>query len=217
MKKIFPKILLLFLFVNAASTFSQIDGPIEGLDDIELNQIQWELVRDHFAVEAIKMLARIDTLNYEIDSLKQVLVMIDNYDCEAELYALVGATKEQVADYRKKLDEAESLVSSNNTPYDAANRIFSELNNSKIKCLPEFNERVSALKKNLETVGYTEARITDADFYEVVYGDVLTGISLKFFGTVDKWKLIWESNRSEIEDPDFIYPGQILKIPADLR
>lgn len=217
MKKIFPKILLLFLFINAASTFSQIDGPIEGLDDIELNQIQWELVRDHFAVEAIKMLARMDTLNYEIDSLKQVLVMIDNYDCEAELYALVGATKEQVADYRKKLDEAESMVSSNNTPYDAANRIFSELSNSKIKCLPEFNERVFALKKKLETVGYTEARITDDDFYEVVYGDVLTGISLKFFGTVDKWKLIWESNRSEIEDPDFIYPGQILKIPADLR
>lgn len=217
MKKIFTKILLLFLFISVSSSFSQVDGPIDGLDGIELNQEQWELVRDHFAVEAIKMLARIDTLSYEIDSLKQVLVMIDNYDCEEELFAIVGATKEQVSDYRIKLDEAESLVSNNIAPNDPVSRIFAELNNSKIKCLPEFNERVSALKKKLETVTYTEVQNADEDFYEVVYGDVLTGISLKFFGTVNKWRLIWENNRSEIEDPDYIYPGQILKIPANKK
>ena len=204
---------LLLLIISSAGVFAQTDKLPDKLPD-ELNQKQWEFVRDMYAIDAILLLAKLDTLNLEIDSLKLLKEYTENFDCEAELYAIVGATKEQVADYRRKLDEAELITGSNNAPQDAARNLVSELSSSKIRCLPEFNERVSALRLKIDNIKYTEIPETAKDTYEVVYGDVLTGISLKFFGTVDQWELIWNANKTEIDNPDFIYPGQILKIPV---
>lgn len=195
----------------AAGISAQTDKLPDKLPD-ELNQEQWEYVRDMYAIDAILLLAKLDTLNLEIDSLKKLQEYTENFDCEAELYAIVGATKEQVADYRRKLDEAESLAG-NNTPDDAVRNLINELSISKIRCLPEFNERVLALRLKTENKQYTEVKQLTADTYIVAEGDILTGISLKFFGTVDKWELIWEANKTEIDDPDFIYPGQVLRIP----
>lgn len=195
----------------AAGISAQTDKLPDKLPD-ELNQEQWEYVRDMYAIDAILLLAKLDTLNLEIDSLKKLQEYTENIDCEAELYAIVGATKEQVADYRRKLDEAESLAG-NNTPGDAVRNLINELSISKIRCLPEFNERVLALRLKTENKQYTEVKQLTADTYIVAEGDILTGISLKFFGTVDKWELIWEANKTEIDDPDFIYPGQVLRIP----
>ncbi|HWA07673.1 MAG TPA: LysM peptidoglycan-binding domain-containing protein [Ignavibacteria bacterium] len=209
MQKIFLKLFLLVLC--AAGISAQTDKLPDKLPD-ELNQEQWEYVRDMYAIDAILLLAKLDTLNLEIDSLKKLQEYTENFDCEAELYAIVGATKEQVADYRRKLDEAESLAG-NNTPGDAVRNLINELSISKIRCLPEFNERVLALRQKTENKQYTEVKQLTADTYIVSEGDVLTGISLKFFGTVDKWELIWEANKTEIDDPDFIYPGQVLRIP----
>lgn len=211
MTKIFLKFLLV-LFA-AAGIFAQTDKLPDKLPD-ELNQEQWEYVRDMYAIDAILLLARLDSLNADIDSLRALKEYTENFDCEAELYAIVGATKDQVADYRRKLDEAESLAGNNSTPQDAARNLVGELSRSKIRCLPEFNERVSALRLKIENIKNTEVQITSEDSYTVVYGDVLTGISLKFYGTVDKWDVIWKANKNEIDNPDFIYPGQVLQIPV---
>lgn len=204
------------LILSAASVFSQTDKLPDKLPD-ELNQEQWEYVRDMYAIDAILLLAKLDTLNLQIDSLRVLKEYTENFDCEAELYAVVGATKEQVADYRRKLDEAESITNSNNSPQDAARSLVNELSNSKIRCLPEFNERVSALRLKIDNIKYTEVIETGEDTYIVVYGDVLTGISLKFYGTVDKWDVIWNANKNESDNPDFIYPGQVLKIPVQKK
>jgi LysM repeat protein len=216
LQKSLLKIFLILLAV-VPFAFAQTDKLPDKLPD-DLNQAQWEYVRDMYAIDAILLLARLDTLALEIDSLRKLNEFVENYDCEAELYAVVGATKEQVADYRIKLQEAESMVSSNNTPGDATRNLVAGLYNSKIKCLPEFNDRVAALYVKTQNITHTEDKsgevpLTGEDLYTVVYGDVLTAISLKFYGTVNKWSLIWEANREEIEDPDFIYPGQKLKIP----
>ena len=211
MHKFLNKILLILIL--SCGIFAQTDKLPDKLPD-DLNQKQWEFVRDMYAIDAILLLARLDTLALEIDSLKKLNEYVENFDCEAELYAIVGATKEQVADYRLKVQNAESMLSSN-TPFDAARSLVQELYSSKIKCLPEFNERVIALHNKTVNIKFTEVQQTGGDTYTVIYGDVLTGISLKYYGTVNKWKAIWEANKSEIEDPNFIYPGQILKIPPD--
>ena len=50
--------------------------------------------------------------------------------------------------------------------------------------------------------------------YTVVKGDSLSKISLKFYGNANKWKVIYEANKSVIgSNPDLIHPGQVYIIP----
>lgn len=201
--------------------FLQVFAQTEKLPDElpkELNQKQWEFVRDLYAVDAIKLLAKMDTLALEIDSLKQLLIYTENFDCEAELYALVGATKEQVADYRRKFDEAESYINSrSSSPDDASKNYYNSISASKIRCLPEFSDRFVSLKNIVDNYVPVKTEKISVDEYIVAEGDNLTSIALQLYGTSSSWKLIWEANKTEIDDPDFLYPGQILKIPSKPR
>lgn len=47
--------------------------------------------------------------------------------------------------------------------------------------------------------------------YTVQKGDTLSEIAGRYDGTT--WREIWEANRDQINDPDLIHPGQVLKIP----
>jgi nucleoid-associated protein YgaU len=49
--------------------------------------------------------------------------------------------------------------------------------------------------------------------YTVVKGDSLSKIAKQVYGRANDWRRIYEANRDVIENPDLIYPGQILKIP----
>lgn len=193
--------------------FSQTENLPDKFPD-DLNQEQWELVRDIYAVDAIKLLSRLDTLNGQIDSLKQLNEYTENYNCEAELFALVGATKEQVSDFRIKFDEAERYITGKNgTPDDASKSFFEMINNSKIKCLPEFVDRFNSLKKIAANINITIDNNISQTSYSVVKGDCLWKISSMKYNTPYLWPAIWEANKSEIEDTNFLYPGQVLRIP----
>ena len=49
--------------------------------------------------------------------------------------------------------------------------------------------------------------------YTVASGDSLSKIAKKLYGDANKWKVIFEANRSIIKNPDQIRPGQVLEIP----
>ena len=51
--------------------------------------------------------------------------------------------------------------------------------------------------------------------YTVQKSDTLQKISLKFYNTTRRWNGIYEANNDILKASDKIYPGQILKIPAD--
>ena len=51
--------------------------------------------------------------------------------------------------------------------------------------------------------------------YTVVSGDSLSKIAKREYGDAQKWRQIYEANREQIKDPDLIYPGQVLSIPAE--
>ena len=51
--------------------------------------------------------------------------------------------------------------------------------------------------------------------YTVVSGDSLSKIAKREYGDAQKWRQIYEANREQIKDPDLIYPGQVLTIPAE--
>lgn len=54
----------------------------------------------------------------------------------------------------------------------------------------------------------------DKNLYTVVAGDTLTSIASKFYGNADSWPEIRAANLNIIENPNLIYPGQQLAIPA---
>ena len=50
--------------------------------------------------------------------------------------------------------------------------------------------------------------------YTVVAGDSLSKIAKREYGDANAWNRIYEANRDIIKNPDLIYPGQTLQIPA---
>ena len=50
--------------------------------------------------------------------------------------------------------------------------------------------------------------------YTVVKGDTLSKIAKQFYGNANKWRPIFEANTDQLDNPDRIKPGQVLKIPA---
>lgn len=53
-----------------------------------------------------------------------------------------------------------------------------------------------------------------AQTYTVVSGDNLSKIAKHFYGHANDWHVIFDANRDQLDDPDRIKPGQVLKIPA---
>ena len=51
-------------------------------------------------------------------------------------------------------------------------------------------------------------------FHKVEPGDTLSAISKKVYGDANKYNVIFEANKPMLSDPNKIYPGQMLRIPA---
>lgn len=51
------------------------------------------------------------------------------------------------------------------------------------------------------------------DTYTVQKGDSLSKIAKQELGDGNAWKKIFEANADVLDDPDKIFPGQILKLP----
>jgi nucleoid-associated protein YgaU len=64
-----------------------------------------------------------------------------------------------------------------------------------------------------ETSG-TGAPAWQSRTYTVEKGDTLSGIAKKFYGDASDYPMIFEANKPMLSDPDKIYPGQVLRIPA---
>jgi nucleoid-associated protein YgaU len=56
---------------------------------------------------------------------------------------------------------------------------------------------------------------TTARMYTVVAGDSLSKIAKREYGDASKWPMIFEANRSQIQNPDLIHPGQVLTLPLN--
>lgn len=52
-------------------------------------------------------------------------------------------------------------------------------------------------------------------FVTVKAGDSLSKIAKEHYGDANKWQALFEANREVIEDPDLIYPGQVIRVPKE--
>ncbi|WP_141735740.1 LysM peptidoglycan-binding domain-containing protein [Oligoflexus tunisiensis] len=62
--------------------------------------------------------------------------------------------------------------------------------------------------------GGTEA---PAMMVTVKKGDTLSKIAQQYLGNANLYQAIFEANRPMLKDPDEIFPGQVLRIPAELK
>ena len=53
-----------------------------------------------------------------------------------------------------------------------------------------------------------------ATFHTVVRGDTLSAIAKACYGNANAYMKIFEANKPMLSDPNKIYPGQVLRIPA---
>ncbi len=57
------------------------------------------------------------------------------------------------------------------------------------------------------------AEAPTSQFYTVKSGDTLSKIAREFYGSANKYPVIFEANKPMLSNPDRIYPGQVLRIP----
>lgn len=50
--------------------------------------------------------------------------------------------------------------------------------------------------------------------YTVQKGDTLSHIAQRELGKASRWRELYEANRDQLDDPDRIRPGQVLRLPA---
>lgn len=81
-------------------------------------------------------------------------------------------------------------------------------------------EKIILAAGNIAGVAKVEDSITTAAaapeprFHTVVKGDTLSAIAQQHLGSANKYHAIFEANKPMLSDPDKIYPGQVLRIPA---
>lgn len=84
----------------------------------------------------------------------------------------------------------------------------------------DVREKVILAVGNVADVGQVQDNIVvaqdsaEAELHVVVSGDTLSAIAKEHYGDAGKYPVIFEANRPMLKDPDLIYVGQVLRIPA---
>ena len=81
-------------------------------------------------------------------------------------------------------------------------------------------EKAILILGNVDGIENVEDRISllgeeaHTEFYKVQKGDSLSKIAKKFYGDPLKYNILFEANKEVIKDPNLIYPGQVIRLPA---
>ncbi len=75
---------------------------------------------------------------------------------------------------------------------------------------PDFSNVQSSVKSTEEIIEPDPVE----QAYTVEKGDTLSAIAQHFYGKASRWHAIFEANRDQLDDPDRIQPGQVLRIPV---
>jgi nucleoid-associated protein YgaU len=129
-------------------------------------------------------------------------------DVAAERAAKINALRELIQGLGLKVDNLESELA------DESVTIYGQTETQAER------EKVILAAGNVNGISTVDDRISvvvpepEAQFHEVQPGDSLSKIAKKYYGDAMKYPAIFEANKPMLTDPDKIYPGQMLRIPA---
>jgi ABC-type amino acid transport substrate-binding protein len=129
----------------------------------------------------------------------------------------------EILDYNKKLsitnnnlngDELSEYVLVLNKSIDGADELMKKINEG-IKKFKESSKYSDAVVKYIPVSNSQQSSQTSStDSYKVQAGETLSIIAKNHLGDVNKWKEIYQLNKSILASPDIIYPGQNISKPA---
>ena len=182
-------------------------------EETEMTEEEWEAEMSRLQSRQSTLNSEIQTLNTDIENLKATQSGLQNPDdCINELYAMVGATKQDVDNYRNAVNELDGKIRRKEGPKADRQADLDALKKNKISALPEFFDKVhNRMQKALDEWIDQPAVIS----YKVVKGDHLWGIAGKqaHYSNSFAWPVIYQANRDQIKNPDLIYPDQVFKVP----
>lgn len=79
-----------------------------------------------------------------------------------------------------------------------------------IKTIPEWKNDIVA---DIKVTGGPAATAKSSKTYTVKPGDTLSRISKEHLGDANAYMKIFEANRDQLNNPDLIKPGQVLRLP----
>ncbi|MCH7516415.1 MAG: peptidoglycan-binding protein LysM, partial [Bacteroidetes bacterium] len=143
----------------------------------EMTEEEWQAEMTRLGAKKTSLLSEIDVLKSDIDNLNAQKSGIQPYDeCLDELYALVGATREDVDNFRNAVNELDGKIRRKEGPKKDRQADLDALKMNKISAVPEFFQKVHVqMQKALDA--WVEK--PDVISYKVVRGDHLWGIAKK--------------------------------------
>ena len=179
----------------------------------EMTEEEWQNEINRLSAKKVELTKEMNALKAEIAELKTTEAGLQAFeDCQSELYAMVGATKADVDNYRAQLNALTQKIDGKVSPKDDRQVELDAMKASKLSALPEFFDKVhNQLQRKLDAWYEAPKEI----MYTVVKGDCLWNIAKKkeHYDNPFAWPKIYNANRDQIKNPDLIYPKQIFKIP----
>jgi nucleoid-associated protein YgaU len=179
----------------------------------EISTEEWEAEIARLSQEKADLTAELEGLQAEVNALGEKKNSLQAFeDCQDEMYAMVGADADAVADYSAKVNALMADISAKKPEKADRQAELDALKASKLSALPGFYDLVHGkLQKMLDAWQEAPKEV----MYEVVRGDHLWGIAKKkeHYGNGFAWPNIYNANRDQIKNPDLIYPKQVFKVP----
>ena len=171
--------------------------------------------------------AQIEELIAQIEALNMQIAQLDraNADLNAQILAAIGYSESEVLAFGRELDAIiaqleglmalapEELIMRRGEVSAIESRV-AELGQSNIAALPEMMDKLATIDQLLAELKARIAQPVVID-YKVGRGDNLWNIAKKeqLYDDPYMWPRIYRENKSQIKDPDLIYPNQVLGVP----
>ena len=179
----------------------------------EISTDEWEAEIARLTEEKASLTQQIEGLQAEVNALAEKKNSLQAFeDCQNEMYALVGADADAVADYSAKVNALMADISAKKVDKADRQAELDALKGSKLSALPGFYDLVHGKLQKMLDAWVVAPKDID---YTVVRGDHLWGIAKKdvHYGNGHAWPMIYNANRDQIKNPDLIYPAQVFKVP----